>query len=97
MRPAHLPRYFAILLLILLVSTFLAGNVLVFSGVHAATQVTPTPTLAVTTTAQVLPTTTPQPVQSPPSADTTGILILGILLVAIILIGLLWGSRIGRK
>jgi hypothetical protein len=44
------------------------------------------------------PTITPEEVEIIPSADTTGILILGILMFAIILIGLLWGSsRLARK
>lgn len=95
MKSVHLPRNFVILFLILLAAAFLAGNVLVFSSVHAATPPAPAPT--VTGTPQVFPTPTATLPPAPPSADTTGILILGILVVVIILVGLVWGSRIRRK
>ena len=93
MRPVHLPRRFAILFLILLAAAFLTGNVLVFSGAHAAPPWASAPTATGTPEASE----TPVPEPGPASADTTGILILGILLVAIILIGLLWGGRTVRK
>jgi ABC-type antimicrobial peptide transport system permease subunit len=94
MKPAHLPRRFAAFSIAILGLAFLVGNVLAFSGVHAAPVLTPTPSTLPTVTA-VPPTPTPLPI--PPSADTTGILILGILLVAVILIGLLWGRRLIRR
>jgi hypothetical protein len=95
MRLAHIPRHFATLFIILLVAAFLTGNVMVFTGVHAA------PEEALSLTASVTPVASPSatPTATPPatSADTTGILILGILLVAVILIGLLWGGRVVRR
>ncbi|MBI4733200.1 MAG: hypothetical protein HY781_13960 [Chloroflexi bacterium] len=95
MKPVHIPRTFAALFLILLVVVFLTGTVLAFKGVHAA------PGAALALTATSLPTfspsATPEQEEGPVSADTTGILALGILLVAVILIGLLWGSSKGRR
>lgn len=101
MRSTHLPRNLVIVLFVLLGLTFLVGNILVFNGVLAAT---PTPVevteiAAPDTTGTPSPevSATPQPTPVLPSADTTGILILGILVVSVILIGLLWGNRIRRK
>jgi hypothetical protein len=95
MRTAHIPQQAVIIFLILLGITFLVGNILVFSSVRAAT---PTPQALIVTETPVetiLP--TPTPIPYPESADTVGILILGILLVSVILLGLVWGNRIPRK
>ena len=97
MRTTHIPRHAVILFLVLLGIAFLVGNILVFSPALAATP-TPVPmTLTVTGTAEDFISPTPTPIPYPPSADTTGILLLGILLVSVILIGLLWSNRIPRK
>ena len=98
MRTTHLPRQVIIILLVLLGITLLVGNILVFSSVRAATPTPPTPP-APTVTGTPLESITPTPTLPPypDSADTTGILILGILLVSVILIGLLWGNRLPKK
>jgi hypothetical protein len=93
MKTVHLPRRLAVVLLILLAAAFLSGNVLAFR--HTASLAALAPTITGSPLPSLSPTATPTPI--PPSADTTGILILGILLVSIILIGLLWGSRLKRK
>jgi hypothetical protein len=95
MKPAPAPRFFAIVLIVLLVLVFLAGAALAFRGVSAATLVrlAPTPT----SVPVEAPSLTPVPEIALNSADTTGILALGILLVAVILIGLLRGGRLMRK
>jgi|GEM_PF-3372992 hypothetical protein len=95
MKTAHLPRRTALVLLLVLVTAFLSGNALLFFRAHAAAEVAQAATL--TTTPEPALSITPTPEAAPASADTTGILILGILLVVIILVGLLWGSRMARK
>lgn len=96
MRSVHLPRRFAMLLLILLAAAFLTGIMLAFTGVHAAPEGALVPAATGTPDASTTPEQTEQD-EILVSADTTGILVLGILLVAIILIGLLWGGRMGRR
>jgi len=95
MKSAHLPRYAITIFLVLLGLTFLVGNVLVFTPVLAATPVLQAPTVTGTPDAAISLTPTLPPY--PDSADTTGILLLGILLVSVILIGLVWGNRLPRK
>lgn len=93
MKTVHLPNRLAVVLLILLAAAFLSGNVLAFR--NTASPAALAPTVTDSPLPSLSPTPTPAPI--PPSADTTGIFILGILLVSIILIGLLWGSRLKRK
>ena len=95
MKSAHLPRYAITVFLVLLGLTFLVGNILVFSPALAATPVLQAPTVTGTLDAAI--TLTPTLPPYPDSADTTGILLLGILLVSVILIGLVWGNRLPRK
>ena len=47
---------------------------------------TPAPTL----------TPTPTPIPNPGSADTTGIIALGLLLAVVMLVGMVWGGRSSR-
>ena len=93
MKTVHLPRQLAAVLLFLLAAAFLSGNVLAFR--NSTSPAALAPTITGSPVPSLSPTSTPEPI--PPSADTTGILVLGILLVSIILIGLLWGSRLKRK
>lgn len=101
MRSTHLPRKLVILVAFLLGLTFLVGNILAFSSVRAAASATPTVTSTrlATGTGTITPDLSPTPEPTPilQSADTTGILIMGILVVSVILIGLIWGNRIRRK
>ncbi len=89
MKPVHLPRSLTILLFLLLFLVFLTGTALIFKSVPAASAASPTSSLAATLSV----TLTPNPEPIPISADTTGIIALGVLLVSIILFGLLWGGR----
>ena len=94
MRVAHIPRLFAVFFSILLLISFLVGISLAFAGAEAAavaTTATPAPYGAQT----ISP--TPTLVAQDASANMTGIIILGILLVAIIAIGVLWGGRVTHK
>lgn len=93
MKNVHNPRLFVIIFAILLVLAFLVGTTLAFKDAQAA------PTASVTTPLATLATISPTPthVTQAASANMTGIIILGILLVAIIAIGLLWGGRVTNK
>lgn len=97
MKSEHLPRYAITVFLVLLGITFLVGNILVFTPVLAATPVLQAPTVTGTPEASISITLTPTLPPYPDSADTTGIFLLGILLVSVILIGLVWGNRLPRK
>jgi hypothetical protein len=90
MKPVYIPRLFAIFFIVLLVLTFLVGTTLAFTGVQAASAANPTPTV---TAGPASPSATPEQETGPGAANMTGIIILGILLVAIIAIGLLWGGQ----
>lgn len=99
MKPACPPRLLAVFFIVLLALSFLIGTTLAFKTVQAAALLTPTGTPAAgTATPPLTPTTLTQtPAMPPGSANLTGILVLGILLVAIIVIGLLWGGRVTRR
>jgi hypothetical protein len=94
MRVVQIPRLFAVFFAILLLISFLVGISLAFKGAQAAAVVTTT-TPAPSGVRSISP--TPTLVAQDASANMTGIIILGILLVAIIAIGLLWGGRVTHK
>lgn len=93
MKSAHLPSLFAFFFLLLALA-FLAGTLLAFTGVQAAPTALASPTV---TPGADSPSPTPTQDAARGSANMTGITILGILLVAIIVIGLLWGGRVAQK
>jgi hypothetical protein len=94
MNPTRLPRLFVFLSLLLILAAFLLGTLLSFTQVQAAPAATPGGTGADEETSPTA-TLTPEPGRG--SANMTGILLLGIVLVMIILFGLLWGGRITHK
>lgn len=100
MKPIHIPRSILIIILVAISLAFLFGTVRAFDSVHAYVPVTggtlsgaamfaaydePEPTDE--------PTVTPTALPTPPSADTTGTIVLAIVIVAVVLVGTAWGGR----
>ncbi len=94
MKPVHLPRLFVVFSLLLLLTAFVAGTLLAFTQVQAAPGATPTETGG---GGESSLTATPTPEPGRGSANTAGILLLGVLLVMVILVGLLWGGRTAQR
>jgi hypothetical protein len=89
----HIPRSITIFFAVLITISFLNGTAHAF--VSAKVSATSTPVVdASTLAATPLPVTVspaPEPLES---ADTTGIIVLAILLLVILLFGVTWGSRL---
>jgi hypothetical protein len=97
----HLPRIFIILVLGLIIVTFVVGTLRDFSPAQAGdppdqafAQPSPTaPALLPTTTPSIMNVdVTPTPVFEA-SADTTGIIAMAMVVVAVTLLGVAWGLR----
>jgi len=87
-------RVFITFFILALILTFLVGTVLAFSDAKAAAYADQSAT-EVNLPPAASPTS--QIAEIPASANMTGIIILGIMIVAIIAIGLLWGRRVTHK
>lgn len=100
MKPIRIPTFLIIVILVAISLAFLFGTLRAFDSVHAAAPIT-SGTLSLADMAGSPeepvptgePTSTPAPLPTPPSADTTGIIILAIVVVAIIVFGAAWGGR----
>ncbi len=98
MNQSHLTRTVIILLFILVAVTFIAGTLHTFIPARAVSNATetPTPTPASATASIALADSESQPADSAPEqvyvSDMTGIIALSIVMVAVILIGVAWGS-----
>jgi hypothetical protein len=93
MKPVHLFRSLIIAILILVILTFLAGILHAFDSVRAASTITPTATPLIHAKNTAVFTPTPDL----PSADTTGIIGLAIVIVVIVIIGTTLGGAKPRK
>jgi hypothetical protein len=91
MKPKFNSRIILALILALVTLTFLTGVVQTFS--HARAAISSTATLSVQTTTAMDATPTSQKTPVLKSADTTGIIALAIVIVAVILVGAVWGRR----
>lgn len=101
MKPIHIPRSLLIIVLSAILLAFFFGTFRAFDSVRAALPATGgTSSLAaaavavqprVSPTEAPTPTATPVPV--PPSADTTGIIVMGVVIVLVIIFGTAWGAR----
>jgi len=100
MEPVRFPRLILILWLSVVVVALLSGIARAFSTVRAASNATATPTVVALT--ETLPVQTEavsaesdQEEYPPPnqSSATDGITALVIILVAVILLGVIWGQR----
>jgi len=92
MKPAHIPRTLIILSIFLVAVTFLAGVLHAFGSARAASY----PSAAITshqTGNETELTPTPPPTYVSVSGDTTGIIALAIIIVAIIVIGAILGTN----
>lgn len=105
--PNHLPRlphHLFIFLIILVAVTLLVGTFSAFFPARAEAATSPTPTIihnATPTATDFNPlNTTPTALPSLPagirSADTTGIIVQAIVLVAIVIFGTFWGWRMSH-
>jgi Na+-driven multidrug efflux pump len=94
MKPVHILRSSIILILFLIVVTLLAGISRAIDDAKAAPIATPITTVIGRGT-NLTPTPIPTPV--PISADTTGIIALGILIVVTVLIGAVLGQKRPKK
>ena len=96
MKPVHIPRLHIILIFLLVIGALLTGTLRAFHDAKAAPVATPT-AFTVTTPEQtpipVSPQATPTPTDHTVPGDTTGIIILAVIIVAIILFGALLGRR----
>ena len=92
MKSKHLTRNLLAIVLALVALTFLSGAVLTFGHAQAAVS----PTRAASTLAENAQAASPTPTKTPvpPSADTTGVIALTIVIVAVILVGATWGRRL---
>ena len=97
MKPIHIPRSLIIGILLAISLVFLLGTLRAFASVKVSLPVTggtmrlaaaAGPTEEPVASGETV--STPAPV-TPPSADTTGIIILAIVIVAIVLFGTVWG------
>jgi hypothetical protein len=89
MKPVPIPRFLFFGIFVLIVVTFLAGTMRTVNSVHAAgfaKVYNPTPTLGGPTEEPYL-TPTSDPLIGSVSGDTSGIIVLGILILAIVVIG----------
>jgi hypothetical protein len=89
----HIPRFLLLSLAIVIMVALLIGILRVFAPAHAAA-IASTNTMALATETPIVgedEVGTSNPVMTP--ADTTGIIALAIILVAIIIFGTLWGRR----
>jgi hypothetical protein len=98
----RLPRYLLILLLILVGAALLIGTFRAFLPARAQAIGSPTPTILLIETPTgfnllgTAPTEIPNLPPGTSSADTTGIIALTIILVAIVIFGTFWGWRISH-
>jgi len=97
MQPIGSPRSLVVFILALVIVILLTGTSNAFVSVHAATITAPTATVSpvVNTNNTLTPTQLPTPIQV--SADTTGIIILAILIASTVLVGAILGQRRFRK
>ena len=96
MKPVHIPRSFIILVFVLIIVTFLTGNVRTFALARASTPAATIATIANQTESSMDLTPTPLPTPILASADTTGIIALASVIVIVVLIGAVWGGRGSR-
>jgi hypothetical protein len=97
MKPLHPPRTRFSLILVLVTATFLAGSLPAFESVGAASSASPVVPVVfqIENYANLTPTLDPTPVATPVpiSADTTGIIVLAIVIVIIVLVGASQGLK----
>ena len=98
MKPFHIPRSLLFVIIAIVALTFLVGTLRAFATARAATPaaVTATPTGQIQPSPDITESTDETPVLQ--SADTTGIIALGIVIVLIVLVGsLTGGSKFWKK
>ena len=92
MKPPHIPRNLIIVSIFLVGVTFLAGVLHAFDSARAASSASAAIANHQTGTETEL-TPTPVPTQVSVTGDTTGIIALAIIIVAIILVGAIMGTN----
>jgi hypothetical protein len=92
MKHPHIPLALIILSIFLVIAIFLAGVLHAFDSARAAS-VTPAVIASHQVENETVRTPTPAPTSDSVSGDTTGILTLAILIVVIVLVGSVMGTK----